>query len=135
MRSADFDRAAQQESGEFRQLLFRYTTALFAQLAQQALCNQLHTIAPRCARWLLLTQDGVNRAAFLLTQEFLAYMLGGRRASVTVVARRLQQDGLIRYQQGVITVLDHSGLEACKLRALGGHQGGIRPSAWGRVRS
>jgi CRP-like cAMP-binding protein len=119
MRGADFDRVAQQESGEFRQLLLRYTTALLTQLAQQVLCNQRHLIAPRCARWLLQTQDGVNRAEFPLTQEFLSYMLGIRRASVTGVARRLQQAGLIRYRQGIITVLDRSGLEAASCECYG----------------
>jgi CRP-like cAMP-binding protein len=112
MRGTDFDRAVGQRTGAFSQRLLRYTTALFTQLAQQVLCNQLHTIAQRCARWLLLTQDGVNRTEFPLTQAFLSYMLGVRRASVTVVARRLQQAELIRYRQGVITVLDRRGLEA-----------------------
>jgi CRP-like cAMP-binding protein len=35
-------------------------------------------------------------AELLLTQEFIANMLGGRRESVTKAARRLQQAGLIQ---------------------------------------
>jgi CRP-like cAMP-binding protein len=119
MRAADFDHAVGQESGEFRQLLCRYTMALFNQLAQQVLCNRLHTITRRCARWLLLTQDGVNRAEFPLTQEFLSYMLGVRRASVTGVAGKLQQAGLIRYRQGIITILDRIGLETASCECYG----------------
>jgi CRP-like cAMP-binding protein len=112
MRVADFDHAVGQLTGEFGQLLCRYTLALFNHLAQHILCNRLHTISQRCARWLLLTQDGANQAEFPLTQEFLSYMLGVRRASVTGVAGKLQQAGLIRYRRGIITVLDRSGLEA-----------------------
>lgn len=119
MRGANFDRSVGQMKGEFSQRLFRYTTAFLSQLAQQVLCSQLHTIAQRCARWLLVTQDGANRAEFPLTQAFLSSMLGVRRASVTGVAGRLQQAGLIRYRQGTITVLDRDGLESASCECYG----------------
>jgi hypothetical protein len=48
----------------------------------------------------------------LLTQEFIANMLGGHRESVTKAAGRLQKAGLIRYVRGHITILDRKGLEA-----------------------
>jgi Mn-dependent DtxR family transcriptional regulator len=54
----------------------------------------------------------VRSAELLLTQEFIANMLGGRRESVTKAARRLQKAGLIRYVRGHITILDRQGLEA-----------------------
>jgi CRP-like cAMP-binding protein len=93
-------------------LLLRYTQTLFNQMAQGMVCNRLHSIAQRCARWLLLTHDRVDADQFLLTQAFLAQMLGVRRASVGMVAGKLQKAGLIRYSRGVITVLDRPGLEA-----------------------
>jgi CRP-like cAMP-binding protein len=93
-------------------LLHRYTQTLINQMAQGMVCNRMHSIAQRCARWLLLTHDRVNADQFLLTQAFLAQMLGVRRATVSTVAGRLQKAGLIRYSRGIITVLDRPGLEA-----------------------
>jgi len=89
----------------------RYTQAFVSQLSQQVACNGLHSIEERCARWLLLTHDRVGADEFPLTQEFLAQMLGVRRASVTVVAGTLQQAGFIRYGRGRVKVTDRSGLE------------------------
>jgi CRP-like cAMP-binding protein len=98
---------------EIRTLLNRYAHAYLTQVAQSAACNRLHGIERRCARWLLMTHDRVGRAdTFPLKQQFLAEMLGVRRAGVTVAAGALQEAGLIRYRRGVIRVLDRAGLEA-----------------------
>ncbi|MDP9457626.1 MAG: Crp/Fnr family transcriptional regulator [Actinomycetota bacterium] len=94
------------------ELLHRYAQATFFFTAQSSACNRLHSVRQRCSRWLLHTHDRVGRDDFPLTQEFLAQMLGLRRASVNEVARALQGEGLIRYSRGVITVLDRPGLEA-----------------------
>ena len=91
----------------------RYTQALLTQVAQSTACNRLHAVEERCARWLLMTHGRVDRAAqFPMTQDFLAQMLGVRRATVTVAAGTLQRAGLIRYTRGKITVVDRNGLEA-----------------------
>ena len=89
----------------------RYTQAFISQLCQQVACNGLHSIQERCARWMLLTHDRVDADDFPLTQEFLAQMLGVRRASVSAVAGALQEAGFIRYKRGRVTVLDRGGLE------------------------
>jgi CRP-like cAMP-binding protein len=93
-------------------LLHRYTQSLINQMAQGMVCNRLHSIAQRSARWLLMIHDRVDSDQFLLTQAFLVQMLGVRRASVGTVASKLQKVGLIRYSRGVITILDRPGLEA-----------------------
>jgi CRP-like cAMP-binding protein len=104
------------ESKPFRRTLNRYLYVLTAGLAQTAACGRFHLLDARMARWLLMTQDRAHKATFRLTHEFLAYMLGVRRAGVTEGAGRLQAQGLIRYTRGELTVLDRAGLEAVSCR-------------------
>jgi CRP-like cAMP-binding protein len=100
------------QAGPLRRLLLSYQSAFLAQVLQGLACNGLHTIQQRCCRWLLMTQDRVGADVFPLTHEFLAIMLGVRRASVSEVLEPLQDEGLIRSQRGKITVRDREGLEA-----------------------
>jgi CRP-like cAMP-binding protein len=88
-----------------------YTQAFFTQMAQSVTCNRLHSMAKRCARWLLMTHDRVPGDEFELTQQFLAQMLGVRRTGVSEVAGTLQRGGLITYRRGHITILNRKGLE------------------------
>jgi len=97
--------------GPLREMFERYSLACLVRAAQEVACNRLHALEERCARWLLTTQDQVERDAFGLTQEFLAEMLGVRRASVTAAAGALQRAGLIRYRRGWIEIHDRTGLE------------------------
>jgi CRP-like cAMP-binding protein len=99
-------------SPALRTVVHRYAGALMIQIMQGSACNRLHSVEARCARWLLMTMDRVGRETFPMTHEFLAQMLGIRRASVTVVAGMLQQAGIIRYMRGKITILDPPRLEA-----------------------
>ena len=92
-------------------LLQRYTQALFNSIAQLAACNRLHSIEERFCRWVLTTQDRVAKDEFPLTQEFLAQMLGVRRAGVSVVAAIIQKAGFITYKRGKMVILDREGLE------------------------
>ncbi|MGA7988034.1 MAG: Crp/Fnr family transcriptional regulator [Candidatus Dormiibacterota bacterium] len=95
-----------------RQLVRRYVQALFGQIAQAAACNRLHSNEERLSRWLLMSHDRVGSDTFPITHEFLAQMLGSRRATVTLSAGLLQSAGLIRYQRGRLTIVDRPGLEA-----------------------
>jgi hypothetical protein len=102
--------------GLFQNVLLRYTGVLIAQISLTAACNRVHTLEKRLCRWLLLTRDRVDSDELVMTQELLAYMLGGRRETVTVAAGRLRDAGLIRHSRGRIVILDRSGLErnACE---------------------
>jgi CRP-like cAMP-binding protein len=96
--------------------LNRYAQTLGMQATHVAACNRLHEVDARLARWLLMSQDRLGGDVVPLTQEFLAHMLGTRRASVTVAAGILQKVGLITYNRGSVRIDDRSGLEdaACE---------------------
>jgi len=92
--------------------LHRYKHALVGQIAQSVACNQFHPVQARLARYLLMTGDRARRKELRLTHEFLADMLGVRRAGVTLAALALQRRKLIEYSRGKVTLLDRRGLNA-----------------------
>jgi len=81
-------------------------------LGQLVACNRLHEVEERLARWLLMLQDRIQDDVLLITQEFLAEMLGSRRTTVTLAAGALQRIGLIEYQRGRVHILDRERLES-----------------------
>jgi CRP-like cAMP-binding protein len=97
-------------SASMRTVMLHYAHAFFNQVAQSAACNQFHSLQQRCCRWLLMTQDRMQSDEFLLTQEFLAMMLGVQRTGVSAAAGALQRAGLIRYKRGTVTIVDRLGL-------------------------
>ncbi len=100
--------------------LQRYVQILAMQATQVAACNRLHEVDERLARWLLMCQDRIDSNFVPLTQEFLAHMLGTRRASVTVAAGILQKAGLITYSRGHVNIVDRPRLESatCECYAI-----------------
>jgi CRP-like cAMP-binding protein len=110
MKAADFA-VAIEKNPKFARMLNRHSLALFNQAAQSVACNRLHTLEARCARWLLMTHDRMRMESFVLTHEFLSYMLGVHRPAVTLAAGVLQRAGIIRYTRGKVTVIDRPALE------------------------
>ena len=97
--------------GELTSLVLRYTQALMVQVAQTAVCNRHHSIDQQLCRWLLMSLDRVAHDSVTMTQEFLANVLGVRRAGITAAARKLEERGAISYGRGVIHVEDRAELQ------------------------
>ena len=105
-------RAAFEASAEVRRVVLKFVDAMLSLSAQTAACNRLHSVEQRCARWLLMASDRIQADVMPMTHEFLATMLGVRRAGVSETAAALQRSGLIRYNRGQIAITDHDGLIA-----------------------
>lgn len=97
--------------GDIHVSLLRFVHKLIIQISQTTLCNRLHSIDERLARWLLMSHDRVGGDELKLTQEFLAVMLGVNRPSVSIAAGALQTKGYIKYSRGQIIVIDRQGLK------------------------
>lgn len=110
--SASAFRTELAQSLPLQRCLGRYAYVLMDQLAKASACIRFHQVGSRLARWLLMSQDRAHSDSFPVTQEFLSYMLGVRRVSVTASAGVLQRAGLIEYHRGELKVLDRTGLQA-----------------------
>jgi hypothetical protein len=108
-----------QKERAFRDPVLRFTNALLIQITQNLICNRLHLIQQRLAKWLLVVRDRTLSDDLAITHEFLAHMLGTHRPGVSAALSELAQDGLIRPRRGVVTLLDPAGLQAraCECRA------------------
>lgn len=102
---------AMRESPALAASLQQFGQQLALQAEQVAACNRLHEVEERLARWLLMSQDRLGSNKLPLTQNFLAHMLGTRRASVTVAAGILQRAGLITYTRGQVIIENRAALE------------------------
>ncbi len=102
--------------GSLPKLLQRYTYALLMQVSQTVACTRFHLIEQRLICLLLMMHDRMKADKFRITQECLSKMLGVRREAVNKSATNLQQNGLISYSRGNISILNRAGLEAAECR-------------------
>jgi CRP-like cAMP-binding protein len=102
---------AKQSSLAVRELFARYADAFMAQVLQSVTCNAVHSQQQRFARWLLMTHDRVGSNELPLTQETIGEMLGVHRSTVIRVAKTLQDQGLISYGRGRVTIRNRAALE------------------------
>ena len=116
---ADAFSAELEQSPGLQAVMNRYIFVLMAQLTSSAACLRFHRIEQRLARWLLMSQDRANADTFHVTHEFLAYMLGVRRVSITTAAGALQRAGWIEYHHGEVTVVNRTGLESAACTCYG----------------
>lgn len=109
--SAEVLRQLARRLPRLEQEMHRFGHRLAMQTTQIAACNRLHEVEERLARWILMSHDRILSDNLPLTQEFLAQMLGSRRASVTIAAGILQKAGLISYTRGSVKILNRQRLE------------------------
>jgi CRP-like cAMP-binding protein len=103
-------RDALDKSVSLHRALLRYAFVFTLQIAHTAVANAHAKLEERLARWLLMTQDRIEERHMLLTHEFMALMLGVRRAGVTVALQDFEDRGLIKHARGSVTILDRDGL-------------------------
>ncbi len=96
--------------GTLVRLLQRHAQVVMVTMAQLILCNRMHRLDQRAARWLLQVDERVDERPFHVTQEFLAQMIGVRRPGLSVVMRQFKDAGLVHYARGQISIADHDGL-------------------------
>jgi CRP-like cAMP-binding protein len=100
------------KGGLLAQMVHDFTYLQLVQMTQSVLCNRMHDVEARLARWLLASADRTESNELMLTQEFLAQMLGSRRSTVTVAAGELQRLGAIDYSRGRIRIVARALLES-----------------------
>jgi CRP-like cAMP-binding protein len=96
----------------FREAVLAYTSVFLDMVTQNLVCNRLHPIEQRLAKWLLMMRDRVSSDDLHLTQEFLSYMLGVHRPGVSIAVTALESDGLIRHRRNWIELRDRPGIAA-----------------------
>lgn len=101
---------------ELRSIIISHEQALLSHAQQSAACNATHNLESRLARRLLRAVDLRGSDELLLTQEYLAEMLGARRTTVTLIAQDFQSAGMIKYTRGRIKICDTVKLQnvACE---------------------
>jgi CRP-like cAMP-binding protein len=99
-------------SEPFRELSLEYTSIFLDQVTQNALCNRLHPIEQRLAKWLLIVRERVGNEDLQMTHDFLAHMLGVHRPGVSIAVNALAQDAVIESRRNHIIVRDVVGLKA-----------------------
>jgi CRP-like cAMP-binding protein len=98
------------KGGMLQRLVHAFAYLQLVQVSQSVLCNRMHEVDARLARWLLTSADRMESESLNLTQEFLAQMLGVQRSTVTVAAGNLQRAGMIGYSRGKIHIVDRVNL-------------------------
>jgi CRP-like cAMP-binding protein len=98
-------------SEPLRALMLKWAQGFMIQTAHTALANGRAKLEQRLARWLLMAHDRLTSNAVPLTHEFLAVMLGVRRAGVTVAIHSFEQRGFVTTRRGQLTMVDRCGIE------------------------
>jgi CRP-like cAMP-binding protein len=102
--------------GALHRLLLRFTQALLIQTEQTAISYQHLTIEQRLCQFLLMTLDRLPGNELHITHEQVSILLGVRRESINLAAKKLEAAGAIRYRRGHLLIMNRK-----KLEDLAGH--------------
>ncbi len=127
IRAADLV-AATEASPSLRRLLLCFVQTLLVQTAQTAFVNASYNIEVRLGRWLLMCHDRVDGDEITVTHDFLSFMLGVQRTTVTLALQLLEGNRLIKARRGRIAILDRAGL-----RAIAGESYGVPEAEYARL--
>jgi CRP-like cAMP-binding protein len=118
--TSDAARSHFQTDVTFRDRVLAYTSSFLNQITQHTVCNRLHSIEQRLAKWLLAMRDRVGNDELHMTHEFLAHMLGIHRPGVSIAISALEIDGLIVHSRNRIHIRDGEGmlLRTCECYAV-----------------
>jgi hypothetical protein len=100
-------------------LMANYTHSLLVMTSYTAVCNEAHPLEARLCRWLKMMHNRVRENEFVMRQEFLSYMLGVSRPTISIAAARLQRRGWIRYHRARMHILNPEEIERCACACLG----------------
>jgi CRP-like cAMP-binding protein len=98
-------------NGSLRNLTLHYAQALMTQMTQTVVCNRHHPVAQQLCRWLLLSLDRLPSNVVPMTDGLVANMLGVRVRGMMTAAHKLEAEGILRYRDGRITVLNRAKME------------------------
>ncbi len=104
-------RKAMDTSESLRSLLLKFAQVFMVQTAHTAIANARAHIDQRLARWILMAHDRIRDNTLPLKHEFLALMLGVRRAGVTEALQSLRRQKLIDTGRNQIVVRNRKGIE------------------------
>ncbi len=116
--AAAFRQLVERDPGLLQALLY-YAGGYCAMLAQLIACNRLHRVEQRCARWLLMTVDRLQRLEFPMTQDRLSMMLGAQRPTVTAVMVGFRDAECLEYTRGDVRITNRTKLEAFACECYG----------------
>lgn len=105
-----------EKNERFGQALKDYAARRYFEACLTAACNAHHNVPQRLAKWILIASDRVQSQNIPLTHDYLAMMLGTRRATVTIAAQRFAENGWMTYRRGHIEIKQPEALRraACE---------------------
>jgi len=105
-------RSGGRRAGTLNKLMLAYAQTLLLQVSQTTACNRRHPLEQQVCTWLLSCFDRSTSSNLLITHELIGHILGVRRESITLIAKKLQDQGMINYSRGQIQLLSRDKLEA-----------------------